>query len=348
MTSSDKTSSPASGRPAVPAVTRTTVLEGLRDDLYEAVRANLVPGSPWTVIDYPRYYNCGDTAIWMGQRAVAKTLDCEVVRVLDRWTYRAERVASGSTVVLNGGGTFGGLYRTHHELRLRVLRDLRGFRILQMPQSVEFTGPAEIDELRVAIREHGDFVLLVRDERSFARAREMLDCDVILTPDAAFGMGPLDRRPASVPVAAQLRTDGESAGGNAFGSADVTFDWIAASWRDRCRWAKAGADGASKLWNTLPRSRVAARLWLESTERLSTANMTRAVGMVSTGQVLVTDRLHGHVIAGLAGVPHIVVNDRYGKVKALWDTWTHQLPGAHFAADWAEAEGLLPTLQAGR
>jgi pyruvyl transferase EpsO len=317
---------------------------GLRTTLLRAVADQVEPGLPWTAVDYPRYFNCGDTAIWLGQMAVADALGCPVEAVLDRWTYRADRVVPGSTVVITGGGNFGGLYPTHHRLRLQVLHELRGHRVVQMPQSIEFAGELQAHELRTAIRDHGDFVLLVRDERSLERARTVLQCDVQLAPDLAFGLGRLPRPVPSAPLAALVREDAEAPEVPSGLVRAERFDWITPDRRDRARWELQLADLASKAWNTRATSALGERLWRPATRRFSAANMDRAVGLVGRGERFVTDRLHGHVLAGLLGIEHVVVNDKYGKVRALWDTWTSVLPGARFAATWDDLPAdALPT-----
>lgn len=51
------------------------------------------------------------------------------------------------------------------------------------------------------------------------------------------------------------------------------------------------------------------------------------------GRLVVTDRLHAHVLAGLMGVPHIVVDNSYGKVAAIHGEYTHGFLEGVFARD---------------
>jgi pyruvyl transferase EpsO len=59
--------------------------------------------------------------------------------------------------------------------------------------------------------------------------------------------------------------------------------------------------------------------------------------LLSRGRVVITDRLHGHVLATLLGLPHCVMDSQYGKVRALWDTWTHEVPDAVWCDTLGEA-----------
>jgi pyruvyl transferase EpsO len=71
----------------------------------------------------------------------------------------------------------------------------------------------------------------------------------------------------------------------------------------------------------------------------------RAVALLSGADVVVTDRLHGHVLALLLGIPHVLLDDRTGKVHALHATWTRDVAGVRAARDPAEALLLARTLR---
>jgi pyruvyl transferase EpsO len=102
-----------------------------------------------------------------------------------------------------------------------------------------------------------------------------------------------------------------------------------------------GLDRAGRLRGApVVADRVAWPLW----HALAGRNMEVGRRSVGEGELLVTDRLHGHILATLCGVPHVVVNDRHGKVQAMWTTWTHSVPGARYAESWDDAVELVPEL----
>ena len=43
---------------------------------------------------------------------------------------------------------------------------------------------------------------------------------------------------------------------------------------------------------------------------------------IQRGKVLITDRLHGHIFATLMDMPHVLLDNRYGKVSSYHKTWT--------------------------
>jgi pyruvyl transferase EpsO len=276
----------------------------------------------------------------MGERTVLDELGVRVASVSTRSTYDRRRLRADGPIVVLGGGNLGGLYATHHQLKLSVLADFPGRPIIQLPQSLRFAGDREREELRRAVADHGATTLILRDQESFERAQRDFDCPVRLAPDMAFGLDALHRRPARVPVAVQVRTDKESAG-PAGGPGIEAFDWLEATPLEPV----VAYQGLHRLASRAIRQRDSRRmrhLFLLACDAYARANVRRGVAMLSSGERLVTDRLHGHILACLLGIDHIVVNDRFGKIEAMWHTWTNRFTCAHFCPTWAEASEMVP------
>ena len=77
------------------------------------------------------------------------------------------------------------------------------------------------------------------------------------------------------------------------------------------------------------------------------ALMTHARPNVGVDDRCVTDRLHGHVLAPLAGVPHVVLDDATGKVRRFHAAWTRGAAGVAFAEGPDEALRTARRLLAG-
>lgn len=316
----------------------------LRDTLLAEVRALVPDQRPWTVVDYPMHLNCGDAALYRGLEELATACGARVQRVLDRDSYRPELVASDSLPVFQAGGNWGGLYLTHHALRLRFLEDTRGRDVLQLAQSIEYADESNREELRRAVGRHGRVTLLVRDQRSHDIAVRDYDCPVHLVPDVAFALGPLPRLAPTTPVRVQLRTDKEGSGDRVTGVEGEVFDWLLAP-RGSRPWTTWQA---TMLVNRLQRrtaSAVPRRATVRSAHVLAATSVERARRLLSAGEVVVTDRLHGHVLSTLFGIPHVVVNDRFGKIKALRDTWTRGDSLHEYAASWSDVPAALAVLR---
>jgi exopolysaccharide biosynthesis predicted pyruvyltransferase EpsI len=316
----------------------TEIVERIRSLLLDELRPIFAGAREWDLTDFPHHFNCGDSAIWLGCLAVANELGIRVRSTTSSRTYRRDKLTANGPIVLNGGGNLGGLYPVHDDLRVRILTDFPDRQIVQMPQSIEVTDARVLNRLKRAIASHPDFTLLVRDHRSLAIAQREFECRTVLVPDAAFALGRLDRLAPLEDVVLQARRDGEAAAERDPGR--PTVDWNTArilSLRNLGRSAVSVADA-------LPSPALSAAV----ANGFARQNLRWGIRTLSRGRVLVTDRLHGHVIATLCGIEHIVVNDRNGKVRALWEAWTSDAPMARFVPTWRDAEAALDDLVNGR
>jgi len=308
--------------------------------LFEALAGVLAGVDRWISVDYPMHSNCGDGAIFAGQVALSRHLGIRTLAVLDRESYRASRLTEGAAVVIQGGGNWGGLYPTHHKLRLRILEDSAGYPTIQMPQSIEFADRGSRDELRRAVSRHGAFTLLVRDQRSLERAEAEYDCPVVLVPDMAFALGELTRPKPAVPLVSQARTDKEAPIGQ---ERTEAFDWLDVPPRSPVDLALRASRRFNRLQLRTDFARGPAHLAMRT---LAGANLRRGCSLLGRGEQVVTDRLHGHVLCTLMRIPHVVVGDRFGKVEALYDTWTRPDHVSRFAASWSDVPQRLSELEA--
>lgn len=311
----------------------------LRETLLAALDETLGGAPVCDFVDYPDHFNCGDAAIYAGQRAALAQLGVAVAGVFDRSGFRPRALRADGPILFQGGGNLGGLYPTHHALKLKVLRAFPGRRVIQLPQSLEYGAPERRDELRRAVAEHGNVVLLLRDRRSFDIAQRDFDCEVRLVPDMAFALGPIRRRRATVPLAVLSRTDREAPAGARLLDG-LVFDWLEPRATEPVRLAHGLYRGASRVAARMDRrsAHIAVRT---AGDLLARMNVRRGARMLCAGEVLVTDRLHGHILACLIGLPHVVVNDRYGKIEATYRTWTERFPGAAFSPTWSDVDRAL-------
>ena len=61
-------------------------------------------------------------------------------------------------------------------------------------------------------------------------------------------------------------------------------------------------------------------------DRMSAAYLSRALTLLSLGRLVITDRLHAHILCMLLGIPHILLNNLMGKNWNFYETWTRGSP----------------------
>jgi exopolysaccharide biosynthesis predicted pyruvyltransferase EpsI len=327
----------------------TALVKQLGDDVHAVLARALRQVDACALVDFPRHRNAGDSAIWLGEVTALRALGVAVRASCDRTTYSPSslrRKVGDHPILLHGGGNLGDLYPTHQQLRERILTDFRGHPTVQLTQSIQFNDPANLERMRRVVAQHGALTIIVRDERSEAIAREKFDARIERCTDLAFAIGPIARpRRARVPVLRLARIDKEAARRDEQLVAP-TFDWLAppASRRVRARFAASDglvqvAVGGGRMPGLLPAS--SHKLAYDAYAR---QNVDRAARLLSGGEVVVTDRLHGHILCALLGIPHVLVDDKYGKVGSFYASWTSGLQTARFARDPSQVAALADEL----
>ena len=80
--------------------------------------------------------------------------------------------------------------------------------------------------------------------------------------------------------------------------------------------------------------------------RLARRRVQLGLDLVASAPVVVTDRLHAHILCLVAGVPHVLVDTGYGKLHAFVDAWTAGHPLLRLARGALEADAAVRDLAA--
>lgn len=294
-----------------------------------------VATSAFALLDFPDHANVGDSAIWMGELALFRTLvgtTPAYVSAFNNLDDDALRAAvPDGPIFLHGGGNFGDTWNHHQNFREGVIARFPDRRIVQMPQSIHYADETRIAQTARVIAAHPDFTLLVRDEPSFDLARRHFECTVRLCPDSAVAIGATKPGRASMDVLAMLRTDKEGAGATGAPAADVPVeDWLIDDGAAIKRVKAAATIGA---WTAFNPSTARAR----SYEAAARHRVERGFRQLSQGRAIVTDRLHVHILSLLLGRPHAVLDNFYGKIGRFMDAFSGGSPLVHRATDLNEA-----------
>ena len=171
--------------------------------------------------------------------------------------------------------------------------------------------------------------MIVRDKQSFSIASEKLDIPPLLAPDIAFYIKGL-RKPESTRdgVVWLGRNDPESKDSGDVENVDPDveyIDWIDAPGMPPWVWArrlnKYSRFGLQKYTMGLKE-----RIFLDIAKK----RVQRGVEIVTNRRGLVTERLHGHILALLLDLPHVVIDNSYGKISAFHKAWTKDSEIAYF------------------
>jgi pyruvyl transferase EpsO len=313
------------------------LVRSLGETLDRALEPLLAGVSRVALLDVPTHQNVGDSAIHLGTLAVLRRAGIEVCYACSIETYARDTLAQqlgDGAILLAGGGNLGDLWPLHQQLRERVLADFPDTQVIQLPQSLHFADPAALARARTAFGAHRRLTILLRDARSLSAARGAFDAPTALCPDLAFALGPLARPvAASAPVVWLARRDREAAP-NANAGSHATFDWALEPPSPLSRMERMG----HALTSAHPRLEPYAHGPLMRLGAIASRRRVQAgCAMLAAGTTVITDRLHGHILSLLLGIPHAVLDNSYGKVRSFYDTWTHEAPIVRWADSAADA-----------
>jgi exopolysaccharide biosynthesis predicted pyruvyltransferase EpsI len=299
-----------------------TIIRNQMERYKAVVGAYVAHGQPYALLDFPQHFNIGDSAIYTGEHAFLRqhtgrvaSCVCTAIANMD-WL---KGWLPDGPIFLHGGGNFGDIWPQHQNFRLQILEHFKGRNIIQLAQSIHFEDAAIRDETARQIAAHGSFTLLVRDRPSYDLATRHFDCRVEMCPDAALMMWHLPSpRIPKLECLAMLRGDVEAK------QSDI-HKWLRESlpcddWVDVNVWSLPTRIGW-KLVRTLPENRIGMRYTEAMFYKQAWMRVMAGVHQLSNARFIVTDRLHVHLISSLMRLPHLVLDNSYGKISRYIDSW---------------------------
>ncbi len=320
----------------------------LKDKLRLAVCEHVRRNDPVALLDFPMYANVGDSAIWLGQERILAEAGITVA-------YRSplpclvERPGNVRQALYSGGGNLGDRWPEVDERRRRQLLLWREIPSLIFPQSIYFEDRGVWRRAREEYRAVEELTVFVRDDESLERGSEIFRSPPRLVPDAAFGLGSLSRttRPRTdiLILARRDREQRESVRRDLKALGLRATDWTA----ERASNALRALHWSERLLTRYPgKLRFLAQGRPLLMRRAAADRLARGLDVLSQGAVVITDRLHGHVLCALAGIPHVIVDNDYGKVAGFWRRWTSGFEGVRLAGGLREALDVATQMADGR
>jgi pyruvyl transferase EpsO len=297
------------------------------NDLTQTLR-NLVGQRPVALFDWPSYPNAGDHFIWLGQKVLFKSqLGCNVLYECSLHQLDMHRVASlppETVLVMQGGGNLGDLYVHHQRFREAIIAAFPSRRVVIMPQTVHFVNRERLEQSAQRMLLHPDLHVMARDPDSLMTLRlQMGLSNCYLHIDSAFALQAIVTALLETITAEPerdvvylLRRDNEAAGTVVLAEGATRHDW-------------ERMDDLTPFAVDPPNSKsidLARDVFNGQVDAYSWRQLCAAVRLFSKGRRIVTDRLHGHILAIMMRKEQDLYDNSYGKNSAFYKTWTHVCP----------------------
>jgi pyruvyl transferase EpsO len=303
------------------------LLSKIRIKTREVLISQLNPNGQILLIGFPSYTNPGDSMIWLGTLEYLQELNIEVLYRCDIGRFDQKYIDHkfpNVPILIQGGGNFGDLWPDFQDFRDSLVNQNKHRRIIQLPQSVHFVNGERAIQTNEALKKHPNFTLLVRDSNSLLRAKELFpDVETRFCPDLAFGLEvPSKKVPKGRTRVAILRKDREQLDDlrRKLNNYEIT-DWHL-NFFEKLNWAKLRL--ILILFKRMPIMRVFIhQSTLERVySKMSALNLKSALRIILSAQIVVTDRLHAHVLSLLCGIDNVVFDNSYRKISSIYQDYS--------------------------
>ena len=290
----------------------------------------LIGDKSFVYVDMPVYGNIGDLLIMQGTFRFFEKNKLTPRIVAPIFAFDVGWIQPDEVVVFQGGGNFGDLYAGMQPLREKTVKEKPYNRIIILPQTIHFSSDEAMAKSIAIFQQHMDVHICVRDEKSYALAKQFTK-NAYLVPDMAHHLFPIKSIPAKTKTTLLLsRTDDEKAAGKqtAKQADSKTPESVYTTITD---WPElvGNRDKVFRLYYLAMRlfyrtgfgilgNRIFAKLWPQYANTL----IQDATQLFGRHEYIVTDRLHGHILACLMSKPHTVLDNSYGKNSGYSKVWT--------------------------
>lgn len=301
-------------------IEHSDVMGGLKERHH--IIKELINGANVNYVDMPVYTNVGDLLIMLGTVKFFAESEINITVSATHANYNPGWLKSDEVLVFQGGGNFGDLYAGPQQIREKSIKRLVNNRIIILPQTINFESDDAYKACRAIMSRHDDLHICVRDERSYGIAKTMTP-NVYLLPDMAHQLWPL-KHPASLHsegVLGLIRSDKECAGhtDERIYSRKTDWDVMIGLRRERAiRMFQRLLHWLHKLGAGPTVSNVAMKMWVRYAQTIA----NEAIALFCAHNEVITDRLHGHILACLLGMPNTVLDNSYGKNASYVKAWT--------------------------
>ena len=277
-------------------------------ELYSVVEKHV--DGDYILLGVPKHMNLGDSLIWQAEKELLNTLPFKCKRTYFCYTQLTKiHVDPNDIIIFSGGGSWNDIWSTLPYIE-NIIQTYKNNKIFFMPNSVWYNNINRIKQTVRVIEQHkSEIILCSREVQSYGIAtkyfpmiKSYLVPDVVLTWDVDKYL--LNNNITANETFKTLfihRNDKELQKTKLSFKYDIVSDWR--TLKKRPTYALDSLTCIEWEKSVLP------RLIKESCD------------FILPYKTVYSDRMHGAILAWLLGKETILLNNSYGKSKALYDTW---------------------------
>jgi pyruvyl transferase EpsO len=294
-----------------------------------------------------------------------------------------EKQVGKAPIILQGGGNLGDIWSHHQKFREYIISKYRDRPIIIMPQCIYFASVENLNQAAAIFNAHPNLTLFIRDNYSYELAcKHFFNCQVIKAPDMAFHLVnmplPIFKLNPNKPILYLCRQDVEL---NQPFSPDALEipNLVVQDWVDSANWIYRGRDRSENLkewywrlpgmvllfregWQrggfANPHEWISRYQWERShpyvvkfnslydsfTYRFSWSLIHTGIYQFLQSRLVITNRLHGHILCLLLGIPNILLPNSYYKNESFYNSWSYQIPFSQFIKEPLQVKATVQKL----
>ena len=284
-------------------------------------------------IDYPLHTNVGDLLINAGNEQFFSDHHVNIVRRYSYYDFfsRITDVIDTDVFLLHGGGNLGDLWFNFQSFREAIMKQYPRNRIIFLPQTVHFSSLAAAEAAVARMNEHSNFHVFVRDYQSLSLLQHLGLRSVSAMPDPAHALaGSLYASNLCEPSGELyfFRRDRESAIPSPTGSSTLpcSYDWDHGTFSFGRRLLHYGIVNVVKGVGRYGPAIDCHAVWYWHRDQM----IDDGVRLFSRYEHIMTDRLHGMILALLLNRRVTAIDNHYGKLSSYYDSWLRDIPNLTF------------------
>lgn len=276
------------------------------------------------VFSCPDHGNAGDIAIekaqnYLLEKAGRKVEIINVREFLKNFSRVKKELSSNDLVCVQGGGSFGGLYRQADIERLMIFKWFGKNKVISFPQTICFTDNIYIKRYQKVLKKKKNVYLCFREQKSYDEALKYFSFmkeRIYLVPDVVFSLKETvkdDKMPRSDFVVVSLRKDKEKGLKNEDELALMDYLNSKSNGKVRCLDTYQDIKGDINKKDEV---------------------LDKVLDVYKTSKIVVTDRLHGMILSYITNTPCVAVSNNNGKVRNEYNSWLSDCNGIKFVSSY--------------
>lgn len=293
----------------------------------------------------PCHGNIGDTYIATGELSFLKQIGAKIIykkMLID--STPLPNLPSDCTILLQGGGDFGDVWRGIQECRLKVLDKYKDHKIVIFPQSVFYNETSLVRKDSALLAKCTNLTICARDNYSFEFLKNNFKNEILLVPDMAFFIPVCSLKKHCVRSADQAlylkRIDKEQ---NMAEQCEllvesniplIISDWPTVKndlWCLRLNLYMVGFTDALLLRKMFMMASLMRKLTVWQMIHVAYPIVSKqGVAFLSSFKTLYLTRLHSAILSLLIGKEFVLLDNSYHKNQNFYETWLKDCDLAEF------------------